>query len=58
MVKFRLDPNDLPVMTEAQRARLDAMSDEEIVAAAAADPDNPLLTEDELARMEVAGKKG
>jgi putative transcriptional regulator len=55
MVKFRLDPNDLPVLTEAERVRLDAMSDEEIVAAAATDLDNPPLTEDELVRMDVAG---
>jgi hypothetical protein len=32
-------------------ARIDAMTDEEIEAAALADPDNPPLTDEELARM-------
>ncbi len=34
-------------------AKLDAMTDEEIEAAALADPDNPPLTDEELAQMRV-----
>ena len=34
-------------------AKLDAMTDEEIEAAARSDPDNPPLTDEELARMRV-----
>jgi putative transcriptional regulator len=55
MARFKLDPHDLPALTVAERARLDAMTDAEITAAALADPDNPPLTADELARMEAAG---
>ena len=54
MVKFRLDPADLPALTDAERARLDAMSDAEITAAAMADADNPPLTAEEAARIEAA----
>lgn len=54
MVRFKLDPNNPPSVTEDQRARLDAMTDADIEAAARADPDNPPLTEEELARMEAA----
>jgi putative transcriptional regulator len=50
-VRFTLDPNNPPKLTEEQRARLDALTDEEITAAALSDPDNPPLTEDELDRM-------
>ena len=32
-------------------AKIDAMSDKDIEAAARSDPDNPLLTKEELARM-------
>jgi len=54
MVKFKLDPNRPPTLSEAERARLAAMTDVEITAAAKADTDNPPLTADELARMEGA----
>ena len=54
MARFKLDPHDLPTLTGAERARLDAMTDAEITAAALADPDNPPLTADELARIEAA----
>lgn len=54
MARFKLDPHDLPALTEAERARLEAMTDGEITAAALADPDNPPLTTDELARIEAA----
>ena len=36
-------------MTPGQRARLHAMTDEEITKAALSDPDNPPLTDEELA---------
>jgi putative transcriptional regulator len=49
---FDLDPTNPPTLSAAERARLDAMSEEDIHAAALADPDNPPLTEDELQRME------
>jgi putative transcriptional regulator len=48
IIRFTLDPNNPPKLTEAQRARLDAMTDEEITAAALSDPDNPPLTEEEF----------
>jgi putative transcriptional regulator len=38
-------------LTPAQRARLDAMTDEEITAAALSDPDNPPITAAEFRRM-------
>ena len=37
-------------MTEAERARILAMTEEEIEAAALADPDNPPWTDEELER--------
>ncbi|WP_372786329.1 helix-turn-helix domain-containing protein [Phenylobacterium sp.] len=48
IVRFTLDPKNPPKLTDAQRARLDALTDEEITAAALSDPDNPPLTEVEL----------
>lgn len=54
MVRFRLDPNNLPTLTAAERARLDGMTDAEITAAADADPDNPPLSDAELARIKAA----
>jgi putative transcriptional regulator len=39
------------VTAEDYRRRLEAMTDEEIAAAALADPDNPPLTDEELARF-------
>ena len=53
-VKFTLDPATPPKLTEAEAARLDAMTPAEIDAAAEADVDNPPLTEAELARMAAA----
>jgi putative transcriptional regulator len=41
-------------MSKAARARLDAMTDEEITAAAESDPDNPPLTDEELERVRLA----
>jgi putative transcriptional regulator len=48
MVRFVLDPNNPPRLTPEQEARQAAMTEEEIEAAALADPDNPPLTEDEI----------
>jgi putative transcriptional regulator len=52
--KFTLDPKNLPELTEEQSARLNAMTDEEITAAALADPDSPPMTDDELRRFRAA----
>ena len=54
MARFKVDPNNLPALTGEQSARLDAMTDADITAAAKADADNPPLTSDEMARMEAA----
>jgi len=51
MARFKLDPNNLPTLTEAEYARLDALTDARITAAAMADTDNPPLTADEMVRM-------
>ncbi len=51
MRQFILDPENPPQLTEEEKARLDAMTDEEINAAAESDPDNPPLTDEELERM-------
>lgn len=51
MKRFRPDPSNLPTATVEQLARLDAMTDAEVTAAALSDPDNPPMTDDELARM-------
>lgn len=40
--------------TPEERARIEALTDEEIIAAAEADPDNPPLTDEQLARMRPA----
>jgi putative transcriptional regulator len=54
MRRFTLDPNDPPRLTAAEAARLDALTDEEITAAALSDPDNPPLTDAELERLAAA----
>jgi putative transcriptional regulator len=48
MIRFTLDPHRPPQLSEAERARLDAMTDDEITRAAESDPDNPPLTEREF----------
>ncbi|MBW8728738.1 MAG: hypothetical protein JF625_26775 [Inquilinus limosus] len=50
IVRVTLDPNNLPRLTPEQKARLEALTDEEIEANAASDPDNPPWTDEELAR--------
>jgi putative transcriptional regulator len=52
ITKFKLDPEQPPTLTPEQRVRLDAMTDEEVEAAALADPDAQPLTEEQLARFE------
>lgn len=54
MTRFTLDPNDPPELSAAQRARLDAMAEAEITAAAEADVDNPPLSEAELGKLRSA----
>lgn len=51
-VRFTLDPTSAPELTADELARLDAMTDAQITAAAESDPDNPPLTVAELERME------
>ncbi len=54
MAKFSLDRKTPPKLTPDQAARLAAMSDDDIAAAARSDPDNPPLTAEELARIGAA----
>jgi len=51
MAQFKLDTANLAVLDAALAARLDAMSDPDLTAAARSDPDNPPLSDDELARI-------
>ena len=46
-----LDSNNPPQMSAEELARLDALTDAEITAAAERDPDNPPLTEEEFAKI-------
>jgi putative transcriptional regulator len=50
MAKFELNPAAPSELTDAERARLDAMSDAEITAAALSDTDNPPLTAEVVRR--------
>jgi hypothetical protein len=54
-MKFKLTESErafaLRELASVDRARLDAMTDEEIEAAAASDPDNPPMTDEELAEL-------
>jgi putative transcriptional regulator len=54
MARLTIDLDALPPLDADALARLDAMSDADITAAALSDPDNPPLTEDELARVAAA----
>ena len=54
MRRFILDRKNPPTFSKGEKARLDAMTDEEITAAAKSDPDNPPLTDEELARVRLA----
>ena len=50
MARFTLDPRNPPRLTPAQEARQTSMTEAEIEAIAASDPDNPPSTEEELDR--------
>jgi putative transcriptional regulator len=54
MAKFVLDPRHPPTLSPEAKARLDAMTPEEIEANALADADNPPLSASELVRMSAA----
>ena len=54
IVRYVRDPAKPHVMSAETRARLDALTDEQITAAAESDPDNPPLTDAELARLRAA----
>ena len=54
MIRLNLNPDAPPILSEAERIRLDAMTDADITKAAENDSDNPPLDPDELARMEMA----
>jgi putative transcriptional regulator len=54
MVRFKLNPDTPPTLSEAERVRLDAVTDADITKAAENDSDNAPLNPDELARMETA----
>lgn len=48
ITNYRPDPSRPPVLSAEERARLDAMTDEDIEAAARSDPDAQPVTEEEL----------
>ena len=52
ITKFGFDPDNRPMLSDEVRARLEAMTDEEIEAAASSDPDAQPLTADELNQFE------
>lgn len=51
ITRFELDPENPPEMSREDKARLAAMTDDEIHAAALSDPDAQPLTEAQLSRM-------
>jgi putative transcriptional regulator len=52
ITRFRLDPAHPPTLSAEELARLDAMTDEEIEAAARSDPDAQPLTKDDLRQLQ------
>lgn len=54
MVRFKLDPDHPPELTDDERRRLDALDDAAISAAAHEDEDNPPITAEEAARFDAA----
>ena len=52
IMKFERDPEHPPTLTPEQRARLAAMTDADVEAAALADPDAQPLTDEQLAQFE------
>ena len=55
IVRYTLDPNDLPRLSAEEKARVDVLTPEQIEQNARDDPDNPPSTDEELARG-VAGR--
>lgn len=51
ITSFELDPENPPELSAGKRARLDAMTDEQVHAAALSDPDAQPLTAEQLAGM-------
>lgn len=51
IARVKLDPDNLPEISEETLKKWDAITDEDIEKAAASDPDAPLLTEEQLNRM-------
>ena len=54
MARFSLNRNAPPKLTAAEAARLDAMSEDDVMAAARSDPDNAPLNAEDLARIGAA----
>lgn len=54
IVRSKLDLKAPMVMPPEEEAALNAMTDEEITAAALSDPDNPPLTDEEIERFQAA----
>lgn len=54
IVRFKLDPANPPRYTEEELARLDALTEEQIEAAALSDPDNLPMTESQMRRLLLA----
>lgn len=50
MVRYTYDPNNPPKFSDEERARLNAMTDADIIAAAESDPDNRPMTNEEWTR--------
>ena len=51
MVIYKLDPSSAHGLSEEAKARLDALTDEEVERATAEDSDAPIFTDEELARF-------
>lgn len=59
IITFKLNPKRPPKFSSKEWARLDAMTEEEINAAALSDPDCPPLTEEQLSRaVRIVSVKG
>jgi putative transcriptional regulator len=54
MARLTVDLNTLPPVSPEALARMDAMTDADVTAAALSDPDNPPWTTDEMARVAAA----
>jgi len=54
IIKFTLDRDAPPGLTDEERTRLDALTENDVEANALSDPENPPLTDDEPGRMDTA----